>query len=106
MAPHSSTLAWKIPWMEEPGRLPRPPRAPASSPARARPGGARLPSLAWGQGAIYGRRALRAPPPPPSPRRNPRRLPPPPALAPRPLRDACHLSQLHGAPRASLLMKH
>ena len=22
MAPQSSTLAWKIPWMEEPGRLP------------------------------------------------------------------------------------
>ena len=22
MAIHSSTLAWKIPWMEEPGRLP------------------------------------------------------------------------------------
>ena len=22
VAPHSSTLAWKIPWMEEPGRLP------------------------------------------------------------------------------------
>ena len=22
MAPHSSTVAWKIPWMEEPGRLP------------------------------------------------------------------------------------
>ena len=22
MAPHSSTLAWKIAWMEEPGRLP------------------------------------------------------------------------------------
>ena len=22
MAPYSSTLAWKIPWMEEPGRLP------------------------------------------------------------------------------------
>ena len=22
MAPHSSTLDWKIPWMEEPGRLP------------------------------------------------------------------------------------
>ena len=22
MAPHSSTLAWKIPWMGEPGRLP------------------------------------------------------------------------------------
>ena len=22
MAPHSSTLAWKLPWMEEPGRLP------------------------------------------------------------------------------------
>ena len=22
MAPHSSTLAWKIPWVEEPGRLP------------------------------------------------------------------------------------
>ena len=22
MAPHFSTLAWKIPWMEEPGRLP------------------------------------------------------------------------------------
>jgi len=22
MAPHSSTLAWKIPWMEEPGTLP------------------------------------------------------------------------------------
>ena len=22
MATHSSTLAWKIPWMEEPGRLP------------------------------------------------------------------------------------
>ena len=22
MAPRSSTLAWKIPWMEEPGRLP------------------------------------------------------------------------------------
>ena len=22
MAPHSSTLAWKIPWMEEPSRLP------------------------------------------------------------------------------------
>ena len=22
MAAHSSTLAWKIPWMEEPGRLP------------------------------------------------------------------------------------
>ena len=21
MAPHSSTLAWKIPWKEEPGRL-------------------------------------------------------------------------------------
>ena len=21
MAPHSGTLAWKIPWMEEPGRL-------------------------------------------------------------------------------------
>ena len=21
MAPHSRTLAWKIPWMEEPGRL-------------------------------------------------------------------------------------
>ena len=21
MPPHSSTLAWKIPWMEEPGRL-------------------------------------------------------------------------------------
>ena len=21
MAPHSSTLAWKIPWMEDPGRL-------------------------------------------------------------------------------------
>ena len=21
MAPHSCTLAWKIPWMEEPGRL-------------------------------------------------------------------------------------
>ena len=21
MAPHSSTLAWKIPWMEEPNRL-------------------------------------------------------------------------------------
>ena len=23
MAPHSSTLAWKIPWMEEPGELPK-----------------------------------------------------------------------------------
>ena len=22
MAPHSSILAWRIPWMEEPGRLP------------------------------------------------------------------------------------
>ena len=22
MAPHSSTLAWKIPWMEEPGTAP------------------------------------------------------------------------------------
>ena len=21
MAPHTSTLAWKIPWMDEPGRL-------------------------------------------------------------------------------------
>ena len=21
MAPHSSTIAWKVPWMEEPGRL-------------------------------------------------------------------------------------
>ena len=21
MAPHSTTLAWKIPWIEEPGRL-------------------------------------------------------------------------------------
>ena len=21
MAPHSSTLAWKIPWMKEPGRM-------------------------------------------------------------------------------------
>ena len=21
MAPHSSTLAWKLPWMDEPGRL-------------------------------------------------------------------------------------
>ena len=21
MAPHSSTLAWKVPWIEEPGRL-------------------------------------------------------------------------------------
>ena len=24
MAPHSSTLAWKIPWTEEPGRLQAP----------------------------------------------------------------------------------
>ena len=24
MAPHSSTLAWKIPWTEEPGRLQSP----------------------------------------------------------------------------------
>ena len=24
MAPHSSTLAWKIPWMEETGRFPSP----------------------------------------------------------------------------------
>ena len=24
MAPHSSTLAWKIPWMEEPGGLENP----------------------------------------------------------------------------------
>ena len=24
MAPHSSILAWKIPWAEEPGRLRRP----------------------------------------------------------------------------------
>ena len=24
MAPHSSTIAWKMPWMEEPGRLYRP----------------------------------------------------------------------------------
>ena len=23
MATHSSTLAWKIPWMEDPGRLPK-----------------------------------------------------------------------------------
>ena len=23
MAPHSSTLAWKIPWAEEPGKLQR-----------------------------------------------------------------------------------
>ena len=22
MAPHSSALAWRVPWMEEPGRLP------------------------------------------------------------------------------------
>ena len=22
VAPHSSTLAWKVPWMEKPGRLP------------------------------------------------------------------------------------
>ena len=29
MAPHSSTLAWKIPWMEEPGRL-HPPGVPKS----------------------------------------------------------------------------
>ena len=32
MATHSSTLAWKIPWMEEPGRL--------QSMARPRSGGA------------------------------------------------------------------
>ena len=25
MAPHSSTLAWKIPWTEKPGRLQYPP---------------------------------------------------------------------------------
>ena len=27
VAPHSSTLAWKIPWMEEPGRLQEPGRS-------------------------------------------------------------------------------
>ena len=31
MAPHLSTLAWKIPWMEEPGRL-----QSMGSPSRAR----------------------------------------------------------------------
>ena len=32
MAPHSSTLAWKIPWTEEPGRLQK---------SRSRPGRSR-----------------------------------------------------------------
>src|SRR5574337_1086457 len=39
MAPHSSTLAWKIPWMEEPGRLqsilPRPGFRSRRTPVRA-----------------------------------------------------------------------
>ncbi|XP_065775304.1 collagen alpha-1(I) chain-like [Muntiacus reevesi] len=70
---------------------PRPRQLPR--PRAARRSAAPEPSVGPG-------RHLRAPPPPPSPRRNPRHLPPPPALAPRPLRDACHLSQLHGVPRA------
>ncbi|XP_069870215.1 collagen alpha-1(III) chain-like, partial [Dipodomys merriami] len=48
---------------------------PRASPARAPPGKAKAPSLAWGQGAIYGRRAARRPlrlPPPPPPRAPPR----------------------------------
>ena len=33
MAPHSSTLAWKIPWVEEPGRLQSMGSLPASGPS-------------------------------------------------------------------------
>jgi len=34
MAPHSSTLAWKIPWTEEPGRLKDPGTAKESEVTR------------------------------------------------------------------------
>ena len=34
MAPHSSTLAWKIPWTEEPGRLQAPTAVGAKSRTR------------------------------------------------------------------------
>ena len=46
MAPHSSTLAWKLPWMEEPGspwghkeslHLPHKPPCPFHQPLRAHP---------------------------------------------------------------------
>ena len=33
VATHSSSLAWKIPWTEEPGRLLEPPERPQGSPA-------------------------------------------------------------------------
>ena len=39
MAPHSSTLAWKIPWTEEPGRL------QSMGPLRVRPDKATLLSV-------------------------------------------------------------
>ena len=35
MAPHSSTLAWKIPWTEEPGRLLRVSDPPKSGVAKS-----------------------------------------------------------------------
>ena len=34
MAPHSSTLAWKIPWTEEPGRLQSMERKESDTPER------------------------------------------------------------------------
>ena len=43
MAPHSSTLAWKIPWMEEPGGLQS--MMPGQSGLYAREEGARVMAL-------------------------------------------------------------
>lgn len=83
---------------------PAPP--PAPPPARAQRSAAPKPSVGPGRHL----RALRG-----SGRRRRRLplafqsrllLPPPPTLAPRGLRQACHLPQLRDAPRAVLLMKH
>lgn len=70
---------------------------PATAPPARRPVERRLASLAWGQGAIYGRRAAQAadalasePTPPPAaggPRARPRLH-----------HEACHLSQLPVVP--------
>lgn len=65
---------------------PRAPR-PRPRPRPRAPGAALLASLAWGQGATYGRRAA----------------PGAAAPAPRPPRQACHLPQLRDASRAGLL---
>lgn len=70
---------------------------PTSAPPARRPVERRLASLAWGQGAIYGRRAAQAaaalasePTPPPAAGGARAR--------PRLHREACHLSQLPDAP--------